>query len=292
MARRAPAVERAVAVLNHLAAHPTQQFTLSEIARDLKLNKATLHAILGALTTAGYLVRDPDRKSYALGPALVALGNSATETLPAAHFAVPEMRAVHDETRLDCVASAAIGEEIVVLARAGTLRPFGINIQPGMRIPLVPPLGTVFVAWAGADTVERYLARGGAGPKDRIERHRRAVEVVCERGYSVGVEGAEAMRVLREIGAGGPEEKRPRRTRMTQEEYALIEMNRAQTYRLNHIGVPVFGPDGEVALGLFLIGFHDQLPADQVPALAARLKTAAQRVTRAIHGREPEGVAS
>jgi len=110
MARRAPAVERAVAVLNLLAAHPQQRYTLSEIARDLKLNKATLHAILGALTDEGYLVRDPAAKSYALGPALVALGNSAVSTYPAAECAVPEMRALTDELGLDCVASAAISD--------------------------------------------------------------------------------------------------------------------------------------------------------------------------------------
>src|SRR5207245_4534029 len=129
VARRAPAVERAVAVLNLLAAHPQQRYTLSEIARDLKLNKATLHAILGALTDEGYLVRDPAAKSYALGPALVALGNSAVSTYPAAECAVPEMRALTDELGLDCVASAAISDEIVILARAGVPRPFGVYIQ-------------------------------------------------------------------------------------------------------------------------------------------------------------------
>ena len=54
MPRRAPAVERVIAVLNLLAAHPGQPYTLSDIARDLELNKATLHAILWALTQAGF----------------------------------------------------------------------------------------------------------------------------------------------------------------------------------------------------------------------------------------------
>lgn len=290
MARRAPAVERAVAILNHLAAHPDRPYTLSEIARELRLNKATLHAILSALTASGYLARDPERKSYTLGPALVALGNSATEAYPAAHYAMPEMQAVTDELGLDCVASAAIGVEIVILARAGTPRPFGINIEPGMRMPLVPPLGTVFVAWSQPEEIEKYLARvGPAVSKDRLERYRRAVAVVRERGYSVGVEGGEAEQVFRRLRGETPEDDRPRRgKRLSDEDYALLEMNRAAAYRVNHIGVPVFGPDAEVALGLFLIGFHDQLPAGTVPRYAERLRTAAANVTKAIHGREPE----
>src|SRR5947209_3272508 len=126
MARRAPAVERSIAVLNFLAAHPGERYTLSEIARHVSLNKATLHALLAALTGGGYLVRDGEKKTYGLGPSLIALGNSALATLPAADFAVPEMKALSDELGLDCVASAAIHDEIVILARAGAQRPFGI----------------------------------------------------------------------------------------------------------------------------------------------------------------------
>lgn len=117
MARRAPAVERSIAVLNFLAAHPGERFTLSEVARSLHLNKATLHALLSAMTESGYLVRDPAQKSYGLGPALIALGNSALGTYPAADYAVPEMQGLSDELGLDCVASAAIHDEIVILDR-------------------------------------------------------------------------------------------------------------------------------------------------------------------------------
>ena len=87
MARRSPAVDRAVAVLNHLAAAPRQRFTLSELARDLDLNKATAHALLATLVDVGYLVRHDDDKSYALGPALIALGNAALASSPAATLA-------------------------------------------------------------------------------------------------------------------------------------------------------------------------------------------------------------
>ncbi|HJP65858.1 MAG TPA: hypothetical protein VKA30_06105, partial [Actinomycetota bacterium] len=72
------------------------------------------------------------------------------------------------------------------------------------------------------------------------------------------------------------------------DEYALIELDRAESYRLSHIGAPVFGPGGEVTLALFLIGFQDQIPAEQVPKYADRLMEACATITRAIRGREPE----
>jgi DNA-binding IclR family transcriptional regulator len=279
VARRAPAVDRSIAILNFLAAHPGDRFTLSEIARALDLNKATLHAILAALTGAGYLVRDASEKTYGLGPALIALGNSALGTFPAVTVAVPEMQALSDELELDCVGSAPIGDEIVILARTGA-RPFGINIQPGQRIPLVPPLGTVFVAWSPPEEIDRWLGKMGASlSKANRERYRTAIDAVRDRGYSVGLTP--------------PREPGARRATVEEsvkglrDEYALVELDYSARYRVNHIGAPVFGPRGDVALALFLIGFHDQMPAEQVPRIAERLMAAAGRVTKAIHGREP-----
>ena len=292
MARRAPAVERAVAVLNYLASHPGERFTLSEIARDLTLNKATLHAILGALTDAGYLVRENDAKTYGLGAALVALGNSAVASFPAVDTAVPEMQALTDDLGLVCVASAAIHDEIVILARSGMLRPFGINVQPGQRLPLAPPLGTVFVAWSPPDRIDRYLGKvGPAVPKETLESYRRAVAAVRLRGYSVGLEGPppppRSPQGRRKTAQHAPTlEESVRGVEI--EEYALIELDPVASYRLNHIGAPVFGPDGDVTLGLFLIGFAGGIPADRVPEYAARLRAACARVTKAIQGKEPE----
>ena len=167
MAGRSPAVDRAVAVLNHLAAAPRQRFTLSELARDLDLNKATAHALLATLVDVGYLVRHDDDKSYALGPALIALGNAALASSPAATLAQEPMDRLAQELDLSVVASAAIGGEIVILASAGTPRPLGINVQPGLRMPLVPPLGTVFVAWSGTARSTRGSTGWGPTPATR-----------------------------------------------------------------------------------------------------------------------------
>jgi DNA-binding IclR family transcriptional regulator len=288
MARRAPAVERAIAVLNLLAAHPQQRYTLSEIARDLKLNKATLHAILGALTETGYLVREPAAKSYALGPALVALGNSAVSTFPAAECAVPEMQALSDELGLDCVASAAIADEIVILARAGIPRPFGVYIQAGQRLPLAPPLGAVFVAWSEDDVIERWLSRlGQPAKKATVDHFRRAVEAVRARGYSVGLEGSRRPRRARTATTGGSLEEEVRGVQL--EEYALIDIDPKEMYFVNHIGAPAFGPDGEVAVALFLIGFTGTVSGGEVERDANRLLQAAARVTKEIQGRAPGG---
>jgi len=283
VARPAPAIDRTVAVLNHMAAHPTRQFTLSELARDLDLNKATANGMLNTLSSAGYLIRDPEAKTYALGPALIALGNAALSSTPAARLAEPHMTALSLEFDLECVASAAIADEIVILARAGTPRPLGINVEPGQRLPLAPPLGTVFVAWSGPEAIDRWLSHVDPDQNEvDLERYREALGTVRERGYSVALGGEGQQKLVKALQQAGHS---PRSSRG--EEYALVELAGSTRYRINHIGAPVFGPQGEVALALFLIGFRGQIAAEEVPRYAERLRDAAEAVTAALRGRAP-----
>jgi DNA-binding IclR family transcriptional regulator len=288
MPRRAPAIERSIAVLNLLASRPAERYSLSEIAREVGLNKATAHATLWALTDAGYLVRDAEAKTYGLGPALVALGSAARQSQPAVDAAAPEMQALSEDLGLNCVASAGIGDEIVILARTGAPRPFEIAVLPGQRLPLLPPIGAVFVAWRPNKEIDAWLRRLGPLGDAAVKRFRQAIDAVRTRGYSVGLEGDAQLllQALRREGANGPTVEEGIKG-LRNEDYALVEVDPKKTYRLSHVGAPVFGADGVVALGLFLIGFQGRVDGRQVERFAERLQTASERVTKAVHGRPP-----
>ena len=287
MARPAPAIGRTIALLNFLTSHPDETFSLSELARRLEMNKATAHAMLLALTEAGYLLRHPATKSFTLGPALISVGNAAAaRQFEVVDYARDEMRRLSDDLGVQCVASAAIGEEIVLLGRSGDPEPLGLSVQVGQRLPLVPPLGTVFLAWSGQDEIDRWLRHLGPGAADeQLARYRRAVAAVRRRGYSIGLDASRTHvppgpRQLRDAAAQVVAE-------VPHEEYILLELERSTSYRLSHIAAPVFGADGRVALALTLMGFRHQLTAELVPEHAERLRAATRTVTQAVHGRGP-----
>ena len=75
---------------------------------------------------------------------------------------------------------------------------------------------------------------------------------------------------------------------LSRDDYFLIEIDPAATYRVNTMGAPVFGPTGKVELGLFLVGFRGVLPGEDVIELGERLSQATRNVTKAIHGAEPD----
>lgn len=292
MARPVPAVERVVAVLDLLAAHPEEELTLAELCRRLDMSKATGHALVNALADARYLLRHPVRKTYTLGPALLGVASSVEARYRSiVEHARDEMQALSEELDIRCVASAALGDEIVLLEVTGKSEPFGLNVQAGQRVPLVPPLGTVFMAWSSDEEIDRWLRRVGPGATDaEIVRYRRAIETVRRRGYSIGLE-ADARRRL---GLALSEEDRTHLATaiddLAHEEYILLELDGSADYLLSHVAAPVFSQDGRVVLALTLIDFRRQVSAREVPELGERLLLAARNVSTTVgDGSLPHG---
>jgi DNA-binding IclR family transcriptional regulator len=290
MARPAPAVDRTVAVLNLLAAHPDTAFSLSEMCRRLDINKATAHAMLTALADSGFLLRNPRDKSYTLGPALIALGSAAAaRRLELVEFARAPMQALASDTGLQCVVSSAMGEEIVFLAVAGEVVPFGPHVRVGQRIPLAPPIGTVFMAWSLPDEVDTWLNRSTAGKPltgAELERFRNGVRAVRRRGYSVGLE-PDVLGVRLGQSLDDHEAVPPLLAELSRTSYLMDDFG-AGTHRIGHLAAPVFGPDERVAMVLTLYGFQKQLSGADIDALAARLTATTREITFAVRGRHPD----
>ena len=289
MARPAPAVDRTVAVLNLLAAHPDTAFSLSEMCRRLDINKATAHAMLTALADSGFLLRNPRDKSYTLGPALIALGSAAAaRRLELVEFARAPMQHLAAETGLQCVVSSAMGEEIVFLAVAGEVVPFGPHVRVGQRIPLAPPIGTVFMAWSLPDEVDTWLDRAAGKPlsEPELERFRNGVRAVRRRGYSVGLE-PDVLGVRLGQSLDDHEAVPPLLAELSHTSYLMDDFGTG-SHRIGHLAAPVFGPDERVAMVLTLYGFQKQLSGADIDGLASRLTATTREITFAVRGRHPD----
>ncbi|MBI2168916.1 MAG: helix-turn-helix domain-containing protein [Actinobacteria bacterium] len=305
MARPSPAVERVVAVLNFLAAHPDEGFTLSELARHVELNKATAHSLLNTLADAGYVLRHPSRLTYTLGPALIGLGTAASGSSPAVDFARDEMRTLAERFELECLATTTVGDEMVIVARSGVPGSLGLRnlddvVQIGRRLPLVPPLGTVFMAWAPDEEIERWLALAGrTTPEEELARYRAAVAAARERGFVVGLEADPRATLGRALAQLAGDERAARVRDVVEslvddlghDEYVLVDLQPEASYFVNHVVAPVFGADGEVVLALSLFGFRGRVSGLRVEECGQALRDACARVTASIRGHAPEAAA-
>ena len=121
--RPSPQTERVVNLFEQLMGG-SQGMTLAEVSRHLNVHKASCHSMLSELLRAGWLLRDPVRKTYHLGPALVRLGREAAGRYPALVLARSVMAELSAETRA--------------------------ALEAGLERPVDAPLADEFVSRVGA----------------------------------------------------------------------------------------------------------------------------------------------
>jgi DNA-binding IclR family transcriptional regulator len=288
VARPSPGVARVVSVLDFLADHPEEAYTLSELCRQVDVNKATAHALLGELTDAGYLVRDPVDKTYALGPRLLAVGMAAGHSeRTLVNRARPHMRRLATDLDVRCVASTVRGDDIVILEVAGRDRPFRTILQSGHRVPCAPPIGTVFMAWAPERDIERWLARAGDDlPAATRSLYLDALAAVRRRGCAYSLDGHARARLERAIADSRPLQDAVRE--LGQEAYLVVDdLDPGENHAISHVAAPVFGPDGQFLLALTAYDLPVPMTGTEIERLTARVRAAADDATQAIGGTKP-----
>jgi DNA-binding IclR family transcriptional regulator len=289
MARPSPQTDRIVALINLLVAHPGEGFTLSEIARRLRVNKATCHPMLAALTTAGFLIRHPTRRTYRLGPALIAAGQTAAAGFPALEAARPALLEVSEELGLTCLAVAPAGDHLLLVDQAWDPRRDVPHLRVGQELPFRAPWGSIFVAWSHVDEVTAWAARAGA----RVDRYAEALAAVRRRGYSVELQAAPADRLraivaaLADTVAGGDREALAARLLHElggEHDTLLSRLRPERRYTIGAVAAPVFDGQRRVVLGLSLVGFPDAMTGAEVAETGRRLSAAIATIKTTLIG--------
>ena len=91
---------------------------------------------------------------------------------------------------------------MVMLAVTGPPQPLGSRVQVGERVPIAPPLGLAFIAWADAATIEDYLDSSGRTLTAAERRqYAEALALVRERGYGVVLDSSTRHRLVERLRA-------------------------------------------------------------------------------------------
>jgi flavin reductase (DIM6/NTAB) family NADH-FMN oxidoreductase RutF len=211
--------------------------------------------------------------------------------LRAADLARPEMEEVAEDLNVECLATAIVGDEVVFIARAGTLRSTAVPTDVGTRIPFEPPHGTLFVAWGPAVATRMWLDRAGedVGPQTRRILERTLAAVRGE-GYSVarGWSWELSPDIASTTGGtgrdGAPAESSARRSlHLLPADYESPHVNPEQ---VNGVSVPVFDGKGSVVLVLSATVAGHRSLSSEVARTVARLQLAGSSVSKRLFGSE------
>lgn len=210
-----------------------------------------------------------------------------------AEFARDQIEAVADELGAECSVMAPVGEDSVFVALASRAA-VPSNVSLGFHVPLVPPLGSVFISNLGSVAINAWLSRIPQADEETQATYVAQLERVRERGYSLSLRGPhsdwEMFTAARDYSSPDrlPEHERRFRT-LIREQAHLYEpdINPDGTYDLHSVVVPVQGPMGIVQIALRLANTPRQASGHDVLQWIERLQEAARVVAERLSVPQP-----
>ncbi len=165
--------------------------TVTQIAEQLSLPKATAFRLVTALRERGYLAQDRPRGGYRLGARLLRLAVGARRQIGVARVAPPILRRLAQETGESCQASVREGDYALCVAReaAPDQKQWSLTGDVGTIFPLhATAVGKVLLAYASEANRQAYLAGPLAASTPHTVNAPDAVEAmlarVREQGYA------------------------------------------------------------------------------------------------------------
>ncbi|GAA1839991.1 hypothetical protein GCM10009836_19040 [Pseudonocardia ailaonensis] len=290
-----PALDRTMQILEVLRRHTTEPLTLSDIARATGIHKATVSSTLTTMATYD-LVRRDEALRYSIGGGFVRLGHAFARQFPQFVHGREEIVRLVAATGLSCAAIARDGEDLVVLDMLGNSQPAHLYMRIGTRVPLVPPVGTIFKAWAEGDEMDAWIAAMQAEFGGDRSDYLSALTTLRARGFSLGGEHdlhLDLESALRRATRDQRHDGRVMEVAMIVADKirnlpALLEDEAAP---VNSVIGPVFGADGQVAMSLNLYGDLGSLRQRDLPSVVPALLETCARATQRAGGRLPRGFA-
>ncbi|WP_427004870.1 flavin reductase [Pseudarthrobacter sp. H2] len=193
-----------------------------------------------------------------------------------------EMDRLASSLGAECTAMAVIDDQMAVLV-AGSGSPWDTEDRLGERIPLMPPMGELCMAWEDDASIDRWLARALPSDECTPQEYRERLQAVRNRGWSMTMRGdyrdEEIFAALREYSSGcyTPAQERGIREIIsrTSSSYAPVCLEDGQKYEVDSLLAPVWDAAGKVRLVLRIAQLPSAVSAQQITKWAEQLMNAA-----------------
>jgi DNA-binding IclR family transcriptional regulator len=220
-----PAVQQGARILLCLANSPTFKMRLTDICRHVGIHKSKGYSILNTFKNFGFVEKDPQTKTYSLGPALVFLSGRVLDNIYNHEKVAPFLESLAKETQSTAFFGLVADSHLFVMAKHEAYSGVNITIRLGYRFPLAyRSHGKAVLAFLTKDERERILASeklwfyDDTSPVD-MERLREELVRCREVGFA------------QDLGEVDP--------------------------RYNSVAAPVFGHNGKVVACLVVVGVFD-----------------------------------
>lgn len=241
-----PAVDRAAQILRAVAGRKAAP-GVSELSRQLGLNKSTTHDILSTLCHHHLLERDDATKTYRLGYMLAELGQRVGERTDLRSIAHPRVVALAAEVGETAFLGTFADGYVTIIDKEEAAHDVKITSPLGSRMKYsAAAFGKVFLAALTDPTVNQLLTERplrAFTPRSitRVSAYRAALRQVRAQGYAID-----------------------------NEEYLV---------GVRAVACPVNDNHGRVVAAICVVGFSTRLPEDKLPRIAHQTCQAAEAIS-------------
>jgi DNA-binding IclR family transcriptional regulator len=244
----APSVKKAFAILGAISSS-REGLGVSELAKDLKMAKSTVHGMTSALEELGAVMRDPLSKKFKLGFTLLEIGRSAYSQIDLKTSARPVIEELMEKTQTSVFLGILNWGSVTILDVVESRQDLKITAPVGSTIPLLAgAVGKVFLASMEDEQALKMIDSKGLPrftANSILDRQAYFQELthVREKGYAVD-----------------------------DEEYIM---------GVRAVASPLLGL-GQLRSAIWAVGFKASIDEKQMQALAGETQRAAKTISRRI----------
>ena len=245
---QAPTVKKAFQILE-LVAGEEKRMTLSDLSRELGINKSTVHGITRALEEAGALARDNDSKRYSLGTIFFELARSGYARIDLKDTARPIMEKLMRSTRQSVFLGIRSGNHVSIIDIVESNHDLKITSPIGTRVPLLAgALGKAFLA-------------------------------SMDREQAASLVKAKGLRVFTNNSLADPQLYMEMVDKARESGYGLDDEEYIQGVRA--AAAVIRGP-GQPVAAVWVVGFTPSMGAEKMAGIAEETRRAAEEISRRI----------
>jgi DNA-binding IclR family transcriptional regulator len=186
----APSVKKAFKIL-HVISDASNGLGISDLSKQLKIGKSTVHGITSALEELGVLMRDPKGKKYNIGFTLLELKKKAYGKVKLRDMAKIPMEKLMEKIGETVFLGVLNGDHVTILDMVESHNEMKITSPPGTRIPLLAgAIGKIFLAQFEEKKAKEVIQKIGLvrfTSKSIVDQKKflKEVEETKQRGYAI-----------------------------------------------------------------------------------------------------------
>ncbi|BCI80532.1 IclR family transcriptional regulator [Mycobacterium sp. SMC-18] len=281
-----PPTDRVVAVLEFIATE-AEPVSVAAMASRLELSRSTVTSILAALSKAGWVSRQPDRR-YRLGPGLLRLAGAVQSQLTPSEAFSHVLAELAD--RVGCAVSLALVDqtEMTMVGVAAGPGQVPAGVDTGARLPMTAPLGVSVMAYRNKQSQHDWIDTAPAAHRPVLQALLRQVR---RSGVAVfGADGA-ALEILEVVGeVVGLLAEHPRSGALRQRLFQFLSRLSARPYTteelaadaalsISYLSAPVFDRGGNAVYELQIGCLRSQVSRAERDEYVREIRSTAATLT-------------